>query len=112
MVNTQMETMETWDKGHGQKRRRNTANSLQVIITTIIQLMTSSTCLACAVSVQTWLGDKEIERGRTVQDQDCVLIASSFCATPLPWTGLLSRNLKSQGSNLRVFSDSPQIVLS
>ena len=26
MVNTQMETIETWDKGHGQIHRRSTAN--------------------------------------------------------------------------------------
>lgn len=80
MVNTQMETMETWDKGHGQKYHRSTANfsqCLQVIIT-IIQLIRSSTFLACAISLQKWLRDKEIEQGYTVQDQECVPIASSF----------------------------------
>ena len=102
MVNTQMETMETWDKGHGQKYRRSTANfsqCLQVIIT-IIQLIRSSTFLACAVSLQKWLRDKEIEQGSTLlyEIKDHVLITSSIYVcrntTPLDWIAVTKRKLR------------------
>ena len=48
-------------------------------------------------SLQMWLRDKEIV-------SDYIIV----CALPRPWTGLLSRNLKSPKLILRAFSDFPR----